>query len=154
VTDRIVFVFTVLLAAVYLYATSQLRSYEFGDPLGPKTFPFLLGIGLLISAAMLVAEMWRARKIAGDRQPAAQTDGASHAWVITAVAAWTLVYFMAFGAAGYVLATMIYLLVLTSYFNRGKWLANSLTSVLYSVLSYLMFTRLLGVRLPAGILPF
>jgi putative tricarboxylic transport membrane protein len=57
-----------------------------------------------------------------------------------------------FEALGYVLATSIYLLVLTSYFNRGKWVANVLTSVLFSLISYLMFTKLLGVNLPPGIL--
>ena len=40
------------------------------------------------------------------------------------------------------------------YFNRGKWVANVLTSILFAVIAYLMFTKLLGVNLPPGILPF
>jgi hypothetical protein len=31
---------------------------------------------------------------------------------------------------------------------------NVLTSVLFAVISYFMFTKLLGVNLPLGILPF
>jgi putative tricarboxylic transport membrane protein len=41
-----------------------------------------------------------------------------------------------------------------AYFNRGKWVANVLTSVLFSIGSYVMFVKLLGVSLAPGILPF
>ena len=41
-----------------------------------------------------------------------------------------------------------------AYFHPGKWTTNILTSVLFCVLSYLMFTKLLGVSLPPGVLPF
>jgi putative tricarboxylic transport membrane protein len=40
------------------------------------------------------------------------------------------------------------------YFNRGKWVANVMTSVLFPIISYFMFTKALGVNLPAGILQF
>jgi putative tricarboxylic transport membrane protein len=59
-----------------------------------------------------------------------------------------------FESLGYVIATSIYLLVLMAYFNRGKWVANVLTSVLFSIGSYVMFVKLLGVSLAPGILPF
>jgi hypothetical protein len=44
--------------------------------------------------------------------------------------------------------------VLTASFNRGRWLSNVLTAVLFSFVSYGVFTRLLAVSLPRGILPF
>jgi hypothetical protein len=53
-----------------------------------------------------------------------------------------------------VIATSIYLLALMAYFHPAKWTTNILTSVLFCVLSYLMFTKLLGVSLPRGVLPF
>jgi hypothetical protein len=40
-----------------------------------------------------------------------------------------------------------------AWFNRGKWIANAASAVLFSVLSYAMFVKL-DVRLPPGILPF
>ena len=39
-------------------------------------------------------------------------------------------------------------------FNRGRWLMNVLTSLLFAVISYLVFTQVLGVNLARGILPF
>ena len=151
--DRVIFVCTLILAGVYFYATEQLPSLEIGDPLGPKAFPRLLGVGLVITAVALLLEILRTRKTA---PAAAKPEPSQRAaqWVVGAAAAWTLLYFLVFEWLGYVIATSVYLLVLTSYFNRGKWLANVLTSVLFSLGSYLMFTKLLGVTLAPGILPF
>ena len=59
-----------------------------------------------------------------------------------------------FDRAGYLVSTVIYLLVLTAVFNAGKWVANVLTSVLFAVGSYVLFVKILGVTLPAGILGF
>jgi putative tricarboxylic transport membrane protein len=68
------------------------------------------------------------------------------------VVVWISVYFAFFETLGYVVATSVFLLALMAWFNRGKWLANTLSAVLFSVGSYVMFAWL-DVRLPQGILP-
>lgn len=150
--DRVIFVCIIVLTAVYFYATAQIPTLEIGDPLGPKAFPRLLGIGLLITAAMLFMEIWRARKTPPEDASQALGDR-RHLKVVGAVVAVTAVYLAVFTLLGYVIATSIYLLVLTAYFHPGKWTANILTAVLFAVLSYLMFSKL-GVTLPRGVLPF
>lgn len=152
-TDRVIFVCTVLAAAVYLYATTLIPTLEIGDPLGPKAFPRLLGICLLIGAGLLFIEIWKERKIAPPVSDAREPSDARHLRVLAAVAAWTALYYISFDRAGYVVATSVYLIALTAWFNRGKWIANVATSVLFSALSYYMFLKL-DVRLPQGILPF
>ncbi len=154
-TDRIIFVCTLLLAGIYFWATAQIPSLELGDPLGPKAFPRLLGIGLLIAAAMLLAEMLRNRKqVRSGTKTAARLTWESHDWVVVIVAAWTAVYVALFEPAGYMLATAVYLLALMAYFNRGRWVMNVSTAVLFSTGSYFAFTKLLGVTLARGIIPF
>jgi putative tricarboxylic transport membrane protein len=154
--DRIIFVFILFLAGVYFYATEKLPSLEIGDPLGPKAFPRLLGVGLLITAGLLLLEILRARKAAAPvvvrEEPHARDAGAR--LLIAGVAVWTLCYFLVFEKLGFVIATSIYLIALTSYLNRGKWMPNVLTSVLFSLAAYLMFTKFLGVNLAPGIMPF
>ena len=152
-TDRVIFVCTVLAAAVYLYATTLIPTLEIGDPLGPKAFPRLLGICLLIGAGLLFAEIWKERKAAVPLSETREASDARHLWVLAAVVGWTALYYISFEKAGYVVATAVYLLALMAWFNRGKWVANVLTSVLFSALSYTMFLKL-DVRLPQGILPF
>ena len=73
--------------------------------------------------------------------------------MIAAVTAWTAIYYALFDALGYIVATAIYLFALMAWFNRGKWMPNTLTSVLFCVLSYVMFVKL-DVNLAKGILPF
>lgn len=152
-TDRIIFVCTLLLAGVYFWATAQIPTLELGDPLGPKAFPRLLGIGLLIAAAMLLVEILRDRKKPKTEASPAWTWEA-HDWVVVGISVWTALYILVFEPLGYMLSTAIYLLALTAYFNRDRWLMNVLTSVLFVVISYFVFTKLLGVNLARGILPF
>lgn len=153
-TDRIIFACTLLLAGVYFWATSQIPTLELGDPLGPKAFPRMLGAGLLIAAAMLLLEILRNRKQEKAAPPAAAVRWESHHWIVPAVAGWTALYVLVFEPLGYMLATAIYLLALTAYFNRSRWLMNVLTSVLFAVVSYFSFTMILGVTLARGIIPF
>lgn len=152
--DRIIFACILLLAGVYFWATAQIPTLELGDPLGPKAFPRLLGIGLLISAAMLLAEILRDRKKRKTATPPAAWHWDPRQWIVVAIAAWTALYILVFEWLGYMLSTVIYLLVLTSCFNRGRHLMNGLTCVLFVIISYVAFNKLLGVNLAHGIIPF
>jgi putative tricarboxylic transport membrane protein len=153
--DRVIFVSILILAAVYFYATEKLPSLEIGDPLGPKAFPRLLGIGLVITAIILLIEIIRGRKpaAASDVPSRGPTDKYSYI-IVGGVTVWTFLYFLVFESLGYVISTSLYLLVLTMCLNRGRWIQNVLTSVLFSLGSYLMFVKLLGVNLAPGVLPF
>jgi putative tricarboxylic transport membrane protein len=153
VTDRVIFVCTIVVAAIYLYATTLIPSLEIGDPLGPKAFPRLLGMCLLIAAGLLFIEIWKDRKPAAAVPARPAPADVRHLWVLAGVAAWTAIYYALFEKAGYIAATAIYLLALMAWFNRGRWIANVLTSVLFSGLSFALFLKL-EVRLPQGILPF
>ena len=159
--DRAIFVFTLVLAGAYFYATEKLPSLEIGDPLGPKAFPRLLALALVITAVVMLLEI--IRKAKGKAAPVPRSDVPGRVahpkdrgayGIVAGVVVWTFLYFLIFERLGYVLATIPYLLGLMSYFNKGKWVANVLTAVLFCVGSYLMFTKILGVNLARGILPF
>jgi putative tricarboxylic transport membrane protein len=152
--DRVIFVCIIVLAAVYFYATAQIPSLDIGDPLGPKAFPRLLGIGLLVTAGILFLEMWRDAKAAPKRKEKTGPADRRHYMVIGAVVVWTGLCLAVFELLGYVIAMTIYLLALTAYFHRGRWVTNILSSVLFCVGSYAMFNYVLGVSLPKGILPY
>jgi len=152
-TDRVIFACTLIVAAVYLYATTLIPSLEIGDPLGPKAFPRLLGIGLIIAAFLLLVEMLKDRKQPQAAPAETGPQDHRHLWVLAGVVVWTGLYYAALQTLGYVVDSAIYLFALMAWFNRGKWIANGLTAVLYSVLSYIMFVKL-DVNLPKGILPF
>ena len=152
--DRILLFFMITLAAVYLYATEQFPAMEISDPLGPKAFPRILGIGLILAAVGLLIEMIRASKTKPNEPTESAVQEQGTYWMVAATVVVTALYFAVFERLGYAVATNIYLFLLMAYFHKGKWTANILTSVLYSFCSYLVFTKLLEVRLPRGILPF
>jgi len=142
---------TVVLAVVYLYGTTQIPTLAIGDPLGPKAFPELLGIGLLIAAGMFAFEIWRDK---AKNVPHEKVDLEPKVIVVLlAVTAWTGVYYFCFVPAGYVIATSVYLLPLMAYFHPRKWVANVASAVLFSALTYWLFVKL-DVNLPKGPLPF
>jgi len=152
--DRMILFVTLIVAAFYFYGTSQIPTLEIGDPLGPKAFPYLIGIGLLISAGWLMLETVRAKK-APQAEPADSTSqDHSHLVLLSAIVAWIGIYFAVFEHLGFLLSTPIFLFVLMMYLNRGKWLANGLTSVIFTVAAYTLFSKVLGVSLAKGILPF
>ncbi len=154
-TDRIILACTLLLAGVYFWATAQIPSLELGDPLGPKAFPRMLMAGLLIAAVMLLLEILRdSARQKSEGSSAAKWRWEPHQWVVVGITAWTALYVVAFEPLGYMLATVIYLLGMMTYFNRGRWLMNGLTAVLFVMISYFAFTKLLGVTLARGIIPF
>jgi putative tricarboxylic transport membrane protein len=153
-TDRIIFVCILVLAGIYFWATTQIPTLEIGDPLGPKAFPRLLGVGLLITAAMLLAEILRDRKaVKGPKAPDAEAP--SNTGVIVGAVATTALFFLAFETIGYMISVAIFLILMMNFFNRkGRWLVNTLTALVYAIGSYFIFTQALGVNLPRGILPF
>lgn len=151
--DRIILACTILVAVVYLYATTLIPSLEIGDPLGPKAFPRLIGLALLIAAGMLGLEMWRERGKDASRGGGAALFEPRVLKVIGGVAIWVGVYYATLEALGYIVATSAFLLPLMAWFNRGRWLANVLSAVAFAGLTYWLFVAL-DVRLPRGLLPF
>lgn len=153
--DRIIFVCILLLAGVYFWATAQIPTLEIGDPLGPKAFPRLLGIGLLLCAAMLLGEMIRDRKVVKEPTPKEELNSErAAAKIVAGATVFTAIFFVSFETAGYILSVTTYLLIMFCYFNRKRWTTNILTAAIYGIGSYLIFTKALGVTLPHGLLPF
>jgi putative tricarboxylic transport membrane protein len=153
--DRVILACTIVVAIIYLYATTLIPTLAIGDPLGPKAFPRLLGIALLIAAAFFALELWRARSSDQERPKASSEppmfEGPVVA-VLAVVVVWTGLYYLVFEDLGYVLATTIYLLPLMAWFNRGRWVMNVVSTLVFVLSTYFLFVAL-EVRLPAGVLP-
>lgn len=144
---RLGFLLPLVLAAFYEFMTERIPSLAFGDPLGARAFPRLIVAGLVLSAVLWAFED---RGTAKTSEAFTEHPEGNHYVAALAVAAAVLVYILALAPLGYVISTLVFLLVLTSYFNKGKWIANVATSVMFPVASYLLFTKLLGVALPYG----
>jgi putative tricarboxylic transport membrane protein len=164
-SDKFIVLATVLLAAIYWFATEQIKESLIGDPIGPKAIPRLLIIGLLIAAFLLWLETLAGTKakareqasnqaVPGDSSAPEGPKGIRGYFFIAAMVLSTLGYFFVFNWLGYAVATALYLFALMTLFNPGKSTANVLTATGFSLGSYLAFSRFFGVQIPAGVLPF
>jgi putative tricarboxylic transport membrane protein len=141
---------TCVVAAAYLYSTSLLHVPEMVDPVGPTTFPYLIGICLLLCAAGLLFEGVSKRLGRLPSQDVSEKKPLSDYLVSVGTIVWTLIYFSAFDRVGYVVSTAVFLLGLMSLFHRGFHITNLFVSVGFAIVSYGLFTRFFEVVLPPG----
>lgn len=137
----------------FLYGALELPRLRFGDPVGPRVFPIMVGSGIvLLGVVLLVQKLTIARiaRIEDDNTPV-QTG---YPFAIALVAAIIAIYFAVFHRIGFVPTSIAFILVIASIFNPGRWFANIATAVIFPTALYIIFTQFLGLRLAPGIMPF
>ena len=118
-----------------------------GVPTEPKPgfFPFIDGTILIGLSALFLFQVWRGRS--GDGKAFGKIKG-------PIVVILTMVLYVAtLETLGYVITTTV-LSAVVLYVLETKMRALILVSVGLAVVSYLLFSRLLGVTLPPGVLTF
>lgn len=150
--NRLLSLVGIVVVGVYLFATSQIPTYESSEPLGPKAFPLGLSILLFVCAISLLVESFRCEPV--DEKPVVVT--AKERWsdirLVAGTAGWIALYYFVFESAGFMIATGIFLLGSILYFHRESRTMAILTAVGFSIGTYLLFAKVLEVTLPSGIL--
>ncbi|SAL27614.1 Tripartite tricarboxylate transporter TctB family protein [Caballeronia sordidicola] len=152
----------IVVALVYLYMDMRLPEMRLGDPLGPKAFPALVGVGL-ISAALLLLLEHRSKMRAPPHavaKPSADEPGTNasgdapkhNPLILVGMVVWTAFYYVCFERVGYLIATSVFLFGLLSYFNRERHKTNIAVALGFTLVFDLLFSLVLGVPMPAGLL--
>lgn len=138
-----------IIGVVYLIMTLQMREAAVGNPLEPKYFP------LMISGLFIVLGLFFFLKtgpghlktsISNIRNAVSKDPDVYKMILLTSINA--IAYGIFYKRLGYVVSTFLFLEVML-YLTRGKkWLSNSIISVVFSVIVYFLFSKLLGVMLP------
>jgi putative tricarboxylic transport membrane protein len=146
---RVLGVGTLALAAAYGMAAASLPRVMFGDPMGPRAFPFILSFFLALGGVLI---LWETRALDPDESDVALPHRRDFVQV-----AFTLVVAALYAALltplGYVVATSIFLAALVLYYDPGHTVRSVVVAIGFSLASYVLF-RQLQVTLPSGILPF
>ncbi len=143
-----------LIAALYAFGIFQIPLLGFGDPLGPRLFPSILAISLVLIGIILLIEGRQLRTFRADYTRFVAYVKDTDFRIVFSVILWTGLYFAAFAPVGYLLSTAIFLLGLVLAFHRGSRFAGTTVAILFAAGSYFLFAGLFGVPLPRGILPF
>jgi putative tricarboxylic transport membrane protein len=112
------------------------------DPLGPRVFPLMLGLAGSALSFTILLERTSSPEIAVT---------ASTLRDLAMLAAGMTVYALLLPRLGFLISTTLVLAAGFAYTGgRRPWLP----ATLFAVGVYVLFTRVLGVRLPPGILPW
>lgn len=142
-TDRIAGVFLLLLSIWYTLEATTFEVSMVADPLGPSAFPLLIGILLAICSIFLI--------IRPDQNPAWPQRSA---WIKMGIIIGSFVlYANVIRPLGFIVATSLEMIVLSLVFN-GPPLKAIISSVLFSLFLYILFSFALDLGLPRGIIPF
>jgi putative tricarboxylic transport membrane protein len=132
------------LGIAYLAAGSAIPEASVGDPLGPRAFPMVLG-GLMLCLGLSLA-------IVPDRAEGAWAGGATRLPMVAALAGLLAVYGYLMPHIGYLIGTCIFLAITTRLLGERSWSLGLSLAAGLSLGIYLLFTRVLGVPLPLGVL--
>lgn len=111
------------------------------EPVGPRAFPLL--------TAALIGACGLALVVRPGPDEAPNAPGVNVG--ILSISAALFAYALLFQPLGYVLSTALMCVVIARIFGAG-WLQAALTGIGLSVVSFLLFDRLLDVVLPTGLL--
>lgn len=169
---------TLALGIALTIAAAGVKPSSFGNSvLQPRDLPLACGVGLLIFGVVLTVQgILKMRAMTAPAAPdvaaapavppsAAQDEQVPPAddgetalkdspRNLLVLGGLLLAYALTFIPLGYIVATFIFLFAGTMYFSPDKWRRNTLFAVLFSVGVYLLFTEVLGIPMPKGILEF
>ena len=118
------------------------------DRIGPRFFPYSVGVGLIILGVALGAYLVLGRgaeRETGEPEPIAWRP---LGLVTLALVATVLLY----DPAGFVIASAAQVWLVARGFGSGRPIRDTVVAVVLSAVVYVAFSRGLGLTLPAGIL--
>lgn len=146
----------VVLGALYLFGTTRVPVFDAGDQVGPRAFPYLIAAVMIgCGLALVVKDLRSADRVrfswgfVSDRT----------IWLkILATMAAGIVYGLVLEDLGYLVATFLFMIVVSSLINVGRHVQNLVIAVVFSVVTFVAFALILKLSLPrgllGGILPF
>jgi putative tricarboxylic transport membrane protein len=153
VTDRIAGAAIVVFGGWFLWQGGSLREGPGYAAIGPRVFPVIVGLGIVLSGLALVIA--RSGVAAGVRlAPGEDAGGAAEepvSWTsLTQVAALLAAYVAAFLPLGFIASSTLFMIGGARILGSRRWARDLAAAALLSVISYAVFTILLGLDLPDG----
>ena len=136
------------LGLFYVVETLAIRVLPTYSRVGPRFFPYMVAAGLIVLGATLAWRAWRGLDSDADPTGDAPADKRNMAIVLGGLVLQSLII----GYIGFVLAAALTFVTTAAGFGSRRWLLNAAVGLVLALVSYVGFTRGLGLHLPAGIL--
>ena len=148
---RIAALLVIILGGIILTQVSQIGTGAGFIVIGPRIFPLVVGIGVLALGLffLLRTTVLLDRDLITD----VEVEEASTDWSTTVLALLSLIaYASLLHPLGYTLATALFFPVVGRILGSHRLWRDITIGLALGLAIYLIFTRVLGVRLPAGLL--
>ena len=148
---RIAALTVIILGGIILTQVSQIRTGAGFIVIGPRIFPVVVGVGFLLLGLLLLLRV----TLLADKDLIEEVtaEEASTDWSTAALTLLSLVaYASMLQPLGYTLATALFFPVEAHILGSTRLWRNIVIGLVLGLAIYLIFTHLLGVRLPAGLL--
>lgn len=130
---------------------SEAIQLEIGTPQSPGSGFMIFGatgvLGLLALRQFIKSLRFQGREVK-------QTSKAIRWKRVVSVILANIVYIFLLQPVGYLLCTFLLLCFLFHVHEKGRWVSDVGGAALTSLLSYLVFSRMLQLHLPRGVIPF
>ena len=136
------------LGSFVVYETQSIAETQGYAQIGPRLFPYIVGAGLALCGAVLG---WHAIFGGWRNVPLDQEGHDAPDWMsFGIISAGIVLHMIIIGWAGFILAgTLLFVLVARGFGSRRP-VRDAIIAVVVTVVVFFVFTRALGLKLPAG----
>ena len=136
------------IGVVGLVLSLSLPSASVGIEFAPKVFPAGLSVLMIVFSTVELAK--EAHRVSHSRRAGQPREALHDPYLgkIVAASLFAVGYALLFRPVGYVISTILFLEAELWLYNGPRWKVNTLVAVIFSVLVYVIFSKLLGVYLP------
>ncbi len=137
----------IALGSFVIYETGSIAETQSYAQIGPRLFPYLVGVGLTLCGAVLG---WEALTGGWRKVPLDEAHDAPD-WVAFAViSAGVILHMIVIGWAGFIIAAVLLFVLVARGFGSRRPARDALIALVLATAVYFLFTRGMGLNLPAG----
>ena len=139
--------FLALLGLFIIYEASLIRM-GVARSLSPRTIPYALGFLISFCGIGLAVKSWRFR----GEDPKINWPDREGKTIILVNLIFLAFYIVLINPLGLPLSTFLYVTFSIWYLKRSKWVTAIVIGLIFGIVSYYVFIRLLGLSFPEGFL--
>ena len=137
----------VALGSFVIYETQNIAETQGYAQIGPRLFPYLIGVGLALCGAVLG---WEALS-GGWRHVPLDDAHLRPDWMAFAViSAGVILHMVIIGWAGFIIASILLFVLVARGFGSRKSVRDAIIATILAFVVFFLFTKGLGLTLPKG----
>jgi putative tricarboxylic transport membrane protein len=150
-TNALTGLIAMIVGIIYFITALRLPTPMIGDQIGPKLFPYIVGIASIFAGATLFFQ---------DRRPGKASKKAEFNFVkdkdiwikilLTTVVG--IIYGLVMDKLGFLIPTTLFMLFISTLINKGRHVQNLIIALAFAVICYGVFGVALKLSLPRGFL--